>query len=176
MKSALVVIDVQCDVVANAYRRDEVVANIASLVRRARKEGVLVVWVQQNDEDLAKGSDGWKYVPELDLADSDPVIHKQFGDSFEGADLDAVLQANDIERLVVCGAQTDACIRSTLHGAIARGFSATLVSDAHTTNGCVYASPPLTAEQVVSHTNFYWDWQRTPKARGGVECSADVAL
>jgi len=35
--------------------------------------------------------------------------------------------------LVVAGAQTDACIRSTLHGALVGGYDATLVSDAHTT-------------------------------------------
>jgi len=159
MKSALLVIDVQRDVVANAYRRDEVIANIAGLVDRARKEGVSVIWVQHSDDELVKGSEGWAYVDELRMGDGDPVVHKQFGDSFEGTNLDELLQERGIDRLVVCGAQTDACIRSTLHGALARGYNATLVSDAHTTDDCTWATPPLTAEQVVAHTNFYWKWQ-----------------
>jgi len=75
---------------------------------------------------------------------------------------------------VVCGAQTDACIRSTLHGAIARGYNATLVSDAHTTDDCSWATPPLSAEQVIAHTNFYWKWQRTPRAAGGTSLTAEV--
>jgi nicotinamidase-related amidase len=176
MKSALLVIDVQRDVVANAFRRDEVIANIAGLVERARKEGVPVIWVQHSDDELVMGSDGWAYVDELRMSDREPVVYKQFGDSFEGTNLDELLQESGVECLVVCGAQTDACIRSTLHGALARGYSATLVSDAHTTDDCTWATPPLTAEQVIAHTNFYWKWQRTPRAAGGTSLAAEVVF
>jgi nicotinamidase-related amidase len=176
MNSAVVVIDMQRDVVANAFRRDEVIANIAGLVVRARKEGVPVIWVQHSDDELVKGSEGWAYVDELRMADDEPVVHKQFGDSFEGTNLDELLQEHGVERLVVCGAQTDACIRSTLHGAIARRYNATLVSDAHTTDDCSWAIPPLSAEQVIAHTNFYWKWQRTPRAAGGTSLTAEVVF
>ena len=176
MKSALLVIDVQRDVVANAFRRDEVIANIAGLVDRARKEGVPVIWVQHSDDELVKDSAGWAYVDELRMNDGEPVVHKQFGDSFEGTNLDELLQGHAVAHLVVCGAQTDACIRSTLHGALARGYNATLVSDAHTTDDCTWATPPLTAEQVVAHTNFYWNWQRTPRAAGGTSLAAEVVF
>jgi len=176
MKKALLVIDVQRDVVANAFRRDDVIANISGLVDRARKEGVSVIWVQHSDDELVKGSEGWAYVDELHMVDGEPVVHKQFGDSFEGTNLDELLQESGVKRLVVCGAQTDACIRSTLHGAIARGYSATLVSDAHTTDDCTWATPPLSAEQVIAHTNFYWNWQRTPRAAGGTSLTAEVAF
>lgn len=174
MRSALVVIDVQRDVVANAFRRDEVIANIAGLVDRARNARVPVIWVQHSDEELVKGSEGWAYVRELRAEEGEPVVHKQFGDSFEGTNLDELLQEREIDQLVVCGAQTDACIRSTLHGAVARGYSATLVSDAHTTDDCSWATPPLTAEQVIANTNFYWKWQRTPRAVGGTALSSEV--
>ena len=174
MKSALLVIDVQRDVVANACRRNEVIANIAGLVESARKAGVPVIWVQHSDDELVKGSAGWAYVDELHIADDEPVVHKQFGDSFEGTELDELLQKRAIEQLIVCGAQSDACIRSTLHGAIARGYNATLVSDAHTTDDCSWATPPLSAEQVIAHTNFYWNWQRTPRAVGGTTLAAEV--
>ena len=174
MKSALLVIDVQRDVVANAFRRDEVIANISGLIDRSRKEGVPVIWVQHSDDELVKGSEGWAYVDELRMGDGEPVVHKQFGDSFEGTNLDELLQERGVDRLVVCGAQTDACIRSTLHGAVARGYSATLVSDAHTTDDCTWATPPVTAEQVIAHTNFYWNWQRTPRAAGGTVATSEV--
>ncbi len=176
MKSALLVIDVQRDVVANAHRRNEVIVNISGLVERARKEGVPVIWVQHSDDELVKGSEGWAYVDELRMSDREPVVNKQFGDSFEGTNLDEMLQDLAVDHLVVCGAQTDACIRSTLHGALARGYSATLVSDAHTTDDCTWATPPLTAEQVIAHTNFYWKWQRTPRAAGGTSLAAEVVF
>ena len=176
MKSALLVIDVQRDVVVNEFRRDEVIANISGLIDRSQKEGVPVIWVQHLDDELVMSSDGWAYVDELHMVDGEPVVHKQFGDSFEGTNLDELLQESGVERLVVCGAQTDACIRSTLHGALARGYSATLVSDAHTTDDCTWATPPLTAEQVIAHTNFYWKWQRTPRAAGGTSLAAEVVF
>ena len=176
MKTALLVIDVQRDVVANAFRRNEVVANIEHLVESARKAGVPVIWVQHSDDELVKGSEGWAYVSELRMGNGEPVVHKQFGDSFEGTNLDELLQELAIEQLIVCGAQTDACIRSTLHGAIARGYNATLVSDAHTTDDCTWATPPLSAEQVIAHTNFYWNWQRTPRAVGGTSLTAEVVF
>ena len=105
MKKALLVIDVQRDVVANAFRRDDVIANISGLVDRARKEGVSVIWVQHSDDELVKGSEGWAYVDELRMGDGDPVVHKQFGDSFEGTNLDELLQERGIDRLVVCAAR-----------------------------------------------------------------------
>jgi nicotinamidase-related amidase len=176
MKKALLVIDVQRDVVANAFRRNEVVANIEHLVESARKAEVPIIWVQHSDDELVKGSEGWAYVSELRMGNGEPVVHKQFGDSFEGTNLDELLQELAIEQLIVCGAQTDACIRSTLHGAIARGYNATLVSDAHTTDDCTWATPPLSAEQVIAHTNFYWNWQRTPRAVGGTSLTAEVVF
>ncbi|NCV75524.1 cysteine hydrolase, partial [bacterium] len=60
--------------------------------------------------------------------------------------------------------------------AIARGYDATLVSDAHTTDDCTYSEPPVSAEQVIAHTNFYWNWQRTASARGGTVKSADLGF
>ena len=65
MKSALLVVDVQRDVVANAYRRDAVIGNISELVNRARNLNVLIIWVQHSDDELIEGSDGWAYVPAL---------------------------------------------------------------------------------------------------------------
>ena len=53
--TALVVIDVQKGVVAEAHERDAVVANIATLVDRARDEGVPIVWVQHSDERAGAG-------------------------------------------------------------------------------------------------------------------------
>ena len=55
--TALVVVDVQNGVVGNAHDRDAVVANIASLVSRARAEQVPVVWVQHSSEELPEGSE-----------------------------------------------------------------------------------------------------------------------
>jgi nicotinamidase-related amidase len=172
-QTALVVIDVQRDVVANAHERDAVIANIASLVDRARVEHVPVVWVQHADDQLVADTDGWQYVAELQRAEGEPLVHKQYGDSFEDTTLEVELAARGVGRLVVTGAQTDACIRATLHGAFTRGYDAVLVSDAHTTEDFSdYGLPP--ADKVIAHTNMYWTWQAGPGRTAEVVPTADV--
>jgi nicotinamidase-related amidase len=171
--TALLVVDVQNGVVAGAPRRDAVVANVGSLVDRARRDDVPVVWVQHSDEGLAKGSDDWRIVPELAPGDAEPLVEKHWGDSFEDTSLESVLSRLGVGRLVVVGAQTDACIRSTLHGAFARGYDATLVSDAHTTEDqTAWGAPP--PEQVIAHTNLYWNHQTAPGRTAGTIATEDV--
>jgi nicotinamidase-related amidase len=173
--TALMVIDVQKGVVGDAHDRDTVVANIGALVDRARDEGVPIVWVQHSGDDLATGSDAWKYVPELARQESEPLVHKTYGDSFEATDLEAVLAAAGIGRLVVTGAQTDACIRSTIHGAFARGYDVMLVGDAHTTEDqTAWGAPP--PDQVIAHTNLYWRYQSAPGRTAGVTETKDVTF
>ena len=173
--TALMVIDVQKGVVADAHQRNAVVANIRRLVDKAREEGVPVVWVQHSDEQLEKGSDAWEYVPELARQDSEPLVHKTFGDSFEGTDLEEVLAKAGVGRLVVTGAQTDACIRSTIHGAFARGYDVTLVGDAHTTEDqSAWGAPP--PDKVIAHTNLYWQYQAAPGRTAGVTETKDVTF
>jgi nicotinamidase-related amidase len=171
--TALLVIDVQNGVVAGAHRRDEVVANVGSLVERARREGVPVVWVQHSDDNLVRGSDDWRIVPELTPDQAEPLVEKNYGDSFEDTVLETVLSDLGVGRLVVVGAQTDACVRSTLHGAFARGYDATLVSDAHTTEDLTaYGAPP--PDQVIAHTNLYWKYQTAPGRTAGTVETGDV--
>ena len=172
--TALLVVDVQNGVVAGAHERDVVVANVATLVEKARQEQVPVIWVQHADAGgLAKGSDGWQIVPELAPDDSEPLIEKIYGDSFEDTVLETVLSGLGVGRLVVAGAQTDACIRSTLHGAFVRGYDTTLVSDAHTTEDLTaWGAPP--PGQVIAHTNLYWADQSAPGRTAGTVETKDV--
>ncbi|MFY1576582.1 cysteine hydrolase family protein [Verrucosispora sp. WMMD703] len=171
--TALLVIDVQNGVVADAHDRDGVIANINTVLGKARAEGVPVVWVQHSDEGLPPGSEAWQYVPELLRQDTEPLVHKRYGDSFEDTDLEAVLAERGVGRLVVTGAQTDACIRSTLHGAFVRGYDATLVGDAHTTEDLTaYGAPP--PEQVIAHTNLYWSFHSAPGRQAGTVQAAEV--
>lgn len=172
--TALLVIDVQNDVVGNAYERDRVVANIATLVDKARSEEVPVLWVQHSDTGMPIGSQGWDYVPELQRLDSEPLVHKSYGDSFESTDLEERLAERGVGRLVVTGAQTEACIRSTLHGALVRGYDATLVSDAHTSEDMREWGLPVTPEQSIAYTNMYWSWAAAPGRKGGVASTAEV--
>ncbi|MEQ7011053.1 isochorismatase family protein [Actinopolymorpha sp. B17G11] len=173
--SALMVIDVQIGVVADAYERDTVVANIGTLVDRAREEGVPIVWVQHSSEQMTTGSESWAYVSELRRQESEPLVHKTFADSFEDTDLEDVLAKAGVGRLVVTGAQTDECIRSTIHGAFVRGYDVTLVGDAHTTEDLSpWGAPP--PDKVIAHTNLYWQNHSAPGRTAGVTETKDVTF
>ena len=173
--TALLVIDVQSGVVEGAYERDAVVANIRSLVEKARRGRVAVVWVQHSDEQLARGSDEWQIIPELTPGDAEPVVEKNYGDSFEETTLETVLSGLRVGRLFVVGAQTDACVRATLHGALVRGYDAILVSDAHTTEDqTAWGAPP--PDQVIAHTNLYWTYETAPGRTAGTVKTSDIDL
>jgi len=171
--TALLVIDVQNGVVGGAHQRDAVVANVSSLVDKARLERVPVVWVQHSDQGLPRGSREWRIVPELLPGDAEPLVDKSYGDSFEETSLETVLSGLGVGRLIVVGAQTDECIRSTLHGAVVRGYDATLVSDAHTTEDqTAWGAPP--PEQIIAFTNLYWKHHTAPGRTAGTISTRDV--
>jgi nicotinamidase-related amidase len=171
--TALLVVDVQNGVVRGSYDPDPVVANIGALVDKARAAGVDVVWVQHESDELPPGSESWRLLDELVPRDTEPLVHKRYGDSFEDTDLESVLGERGVGRLVVAGAQSDACIRCTLHGAITRGYDATLVADAHTTEDLTsYGAPP--PDKVIAHTNLYWQYHEAPGRTAGTVATADV--
>jgi nicotinamidase-related amidase len=171
--TALLVIDVQNGVVGEAHDRDAVVANIGTLVERARAADVDVVWVQHNSDDLQRDGESWQIVPELAPGESEPHVQKAYADSFEETDLEAVLAERGVGRLFVAGAQTDECIRSTLHGAIVRGYDATLVADAHTTEDLSEYGAP-SPDKVIAHTNLYWQYHTAPGRTAGTVSTVDT--
>ena len=171
--TALLVIDVQQGVMANCIKSDEVIENINSLVAKARAADVPVVWIQHESQDLPLDSPQWQLAPGLKTNDDEPHVGKKYGDSFEDTRLETVLSDLKVGHLVVSGAQTDACVRSTLHGAVARGYDALLVSDAHTTEDMTdWGAPP--PEQVIAHTNLYWSFQQQPGRKAGTVKTDEV--
>jgi nicotinamidase-related amidase len=171
--TALLVVDVQKGVVEKAHERAAVLANIAALVERARAEDVPVVWVQHSDAGLVRGSDEWRIAPELVPRDAEPLVEKSYGDAFEDTELEVVLSGLAVGRLIVVGAQTDACIRSTLHGAFVRGYDTMLVSDAHTTDDSTEWGAPA-PELVIAHQNLFWKYAAAPGRTAGTVATREV--
>ena len=173
--TALLVVDLQNGVVAGAHERAAVLKTVADLVARARRENVPVVWVQHTEPHLPHGAEEWRIVPELGASDAEPHIEKSYGDSFEATDLEATLAGLGVGRLIVVGAQTDQCIRATLHGALVRGYDTILVGDAHTTeDATAWGAPP--PGQVIAHTNLYWAQEKAPGRTGGTTAARDVSF
>ena len=171
-KTALLVIDVQNDVVVNGHNRDGIVATIARLVDRARAEGAPIIWVQHADDELVADTPGWEIVRELEVLSEEPVVHKHHRDAFDGTSLINELASLGVARLVITGAQTDFCVRWTLHGAQSRGYNTVLVSDAHTTEDGGPGMP--TAAQLIEHTNRFWRHATSSGGTGSVVSAVDV--
>jgi nicotinamidase-related amidase len=172
---AVLVIDFQNGVIADVYERDRVAANINQLIDKARAANVAVIWVQDVDGGRDQGSEAWQITPELRTRPDEPRVQKSYGDAFEATDLEELLAAAGIGKLFVAGAQTDACIRSTLHGAVTRGYDTILVGDAHTTEDLTEWGNPSPA-QVIAHTNLYWRYHSAPDREVGVLNTAEVSF
>lgn len=170
---ALLVVDVQMGVVDGAHDAKGVVANIAAVVEKARDAGVKVIWVRHANARLTPGSDIWQIVPALKPASGEAIVEKRYPDAFEETVLEKLLAQGMIGRLFVAGLQTDECIRSTLHGALVRGYDTILVGDAHTTEDQTPWGAP-SPDKVIAHTNLYWASHRAPGRETGVVKTAEL--
>jgi len=154
--AALLVIDVQCGVVADGWDREGVLKRISGLIGHARKIDVPVIYIQHEEEDyppMSRGGDDWQICDEVAPREGEVVIAKRYPDAFADTDLRATLEDLGIGKLIIAGAQSDACIRATTYRSIADGFGVTLVSNCHTTSGREFNGVEISAEQIVAHVN-----------------------
>jgi nicotinamidase-related amidase len=163
-RTALLVIDVQEANTADGYQREEVIDRIGGLIDRAKQADTPVVWVQHHADGspLERGTDGWQIVERVRPSDDEILVEKQYLDSFVETDLREHLDRLGVGHLVLCGAATDACIRSTAQRAQIEGYDVTLVADGHTTDVGPWPLPlpdgtevPIGAEQMIAYTNFF---------------------
>lgn len=176
-KSALIVIDVQNGVMEASWNPDVVVGRIASLVDRARREGVPVVYVQHEIPaypPMARGANGWQIDARIAPQPGETVVPKQFQDSFANTRLADVLDAMDVTHLVIAGAQSDACVRATMFRAMSEGWQVTLVSNCHTTEDCEIDGEVIPAEQIVKHMNASMQYLEYPGRSVEVVAHDDV--
>ena len=154
--SALLVIDVQVGVMAEAFERDVKIANMSKAIEKARGESIPVIWVQHSDGGLVLESAEWEVVSELSPMPSEARVRKTFRSSFEETNLEEVLKGLGVSHLYVCGAETNNCVRHTSHTALEEGYDVTLISDAHTTTGFEWNGYIIDAARVIDdqNTNF----------------------
>lgn len=174
--SALLVIDLQKGVLPGCVDVPGVLERTAALVDRARAAGTPVVWVQHEADGMEEGTPPFELADELAPAEGEPRVLKHYRDAFADTDLDEVLEGLDVGRLVIAGAQTDYCIRTTAQSAAVRGFDVTLVSDAHTTTDTEWDGVAIGGQQIVAHTNRYFAGLRYPGQLFAAEPAASVVL
>ena len=185
MKTALLVIDVQNDIVAGmgtperqpAIDRalDEIVMRLRGLQAKARQPGHPVAPVQHDGgpgDELEEGTAGWEIRKELSLQPGDVLVEKRSCDSFHETDLQTVLEQRNISHLVVGGCQTQYCVDTTVRRAVSLGYDVTLIGDAHTTGD----TASLQFADIVAHHNETLSGFRAGNARVRVRTAADISF
>lgn len=159
----LLVVDVQTGVMQEAWDAPRVIDKVALSVDKARAQGVPVIWVQHESEELPHGSAQWQWVPGLMPAAGELRIHKRFNSSFEQTALDDELARLGATHITLAGAATNWCIRATAYGALDRGYDVTLVKDAHTTGTMVLEDgQTIEAASVIRDLNIAMTWLQYP--------------
>ncbi len=149
MSTALLVIDVQAGLIDGAHEAEQLLANIADLIARARRASVPVIYLQHNSATwppLERGAPTWQIHPRVAPAPDEPVLDKTASDAFYQTTLLTELERRGVRRVVVTGMQSEYCVDTTCRSALSRDFDVILASDAHTTGG-------PTAARVIAHHN-----------------------
>jgi nicotinamidase-related amidase len=173
-QTVLMVVDVQVGVVAQAWDAPRVVANVARAVQRAREAAVPVVWVQHHNHELPRGSAQWQWVPELQPAAGEVLVHKSYNSSFEQTGLEDELARLGATHIVLAGAASNWCIRATAYGALDRGYDLTLLKDAHTTEHLELDGVIIEAAQIVQELNTAMTWLEYPGRRNATATAEAV--
>lgn len=85
--------------------------------------------VRERNALRANSSDA-QFVAPLRVEAADIVIDKRRFDSFLGTDLDLILRAKEIKRVIVAGVSTNVCVESTVRSASERGYNVVVARDA----------------------------------------------
>jgi nicotinamidase-related amidase len=154
MATALLIIDVQqalCTGEEECFEINRVIENINHMSIRARIAGVPVVFIQHEEADgpLVHDTAGWQLAEGLETEPEDIRVRKTTPDSFYRTNLQKMLQREEIERLIICGLQTDYCVNATVRQALKLGYDVVLAADAHSTvdNGS------LSADDIIAEHN-----------------------
>jgi nicotinamidase-related amidase len=114
------------------------VARVRKILSWARRTGHGVAFMQQNSpppDQLSPGQPGFPIWPALGQAEGEPTFAKMVENSFTSAELRRWVRETGTDEVIVIGAATNHCVKSTVRGAVEEGLKVTVVSDAHSTGG-----------------------------------------
>ena len=154
---ALLIIDMQNGCFAGSPPRHDAAGTLARINQLAgcvRPRGP-IIFIQHTDahEGLARGSEAWHLLDELDRSPDDAIEEKTACDAFLDTRLQSLLERHAVTELIITGCATDFCVDTTLRSACSRGFSVTVANDAHTTRD----RPHLDARKIIEHHHYMWE-------------------
>lgn len=183
LPTALLVIDMQRDMLGASegeltpYRAEEILANTAAMLTRARAAGAEVIFVRHVEPDyppMNSGHPGFEVHDAIAPLPGEPQVDKLACDAFCDTPLVELLTGRGVTHLAVCGLQTEMCVDSTSRSAVHRGLCVTLASDAHSTYA--FDGAALSPDQIIAHHNKTLGGIPHPTARITVTPSAEIVF
>ncbi|HEY0574644.1 MAG TPA: cysteine hydrolase family protein [Pseudonocardia sp.] len=153
--STLILIDCQNTYIKGVLELDGVQAALdeaAVLLDRARAAGIPIIHIQHDDGPGSlydiHGESG-AIVARVAPRNGEPVVVKNYPNSFVGTDLEERLRAGSAANLVIAGFMTHMCVNSTARGAFNLGFAPTVVAGATATRALPLSGAGAGADAVV---------------------------
>ncbi|MFE4940352.1 isochorismatase family protein [Streptomyces sp. NPDC056649] len=144
-RAALLIIDMQEEMMPIMHLPDRTIGTIAGLSVRARASNVPVITVQQQGCGDA--------LPELAPRDGELVVTKTSADAFLDTDLDETLIRLGVTEVLVTGFATENCVETTARQALSHGYDLVLVADGHTTSVRSQPTDFALPDQSIAHHN-----------------------
>lgn len=153
IKQLLLIIDVQQDLVEGndtespVFLKDQLISNVNTVIEKAHKENIPVVFVRDLDVAGGKG-EGFEVHRNIHVEDA-RFFNKSATNAFYGTGLLEYVKAEEFNHLIIMGCETQHCIDSAVRTATINGMDVTLVGDGHSTKG----NEVLSGEQIIRHHN-----------------------
>lgn len=148
MKLILMIIDMQKDFFEKEVLAEQskvLIENINYLISEFREKNLPIIWIRQamkadfSDAPLAskksgkavvvEGTEGYELLDGLNFREADYRVIKRRYSGFFGTNSEQILDKEKVDKLVVCGINTHACVRMTVIDAYQRDFEVIVARD-----------------------------------------------
>ena len=150
----LLVIDTQ-NLITNQglYEFDLFKENVKRLISAAREGGNEVIYVRHEDEEMAKGTEGFEIYDEFAPINGERIFDKRVNSAFKDTGLSEYLREKGETEIMVVGLQIDYCIDATVKCGFEHGFKIVVPKYANST----FDNEFMTAEETYRYYNdFIW--------------------
>ena len=145
MKTAFIIIDVQNILVETGFETQKLLEKIFYLQDQARKQHI------ETEEALT--SEDWKLSPLLKRQSDEKVFQKRYNSMFKETGLKEYLDQQGIEKLVLCGMQTEYCVDTSIKVAFEHGYKLVVPEGTVTT----FDGDDIPAETINEFYENIWD-------------------
>lgn len=143
MKKIIIVVDMINDFVTGKLgspRAQKIVPDVAALLKKARKQGIQVIYLRDahsaTDKELGiwgqhamKDTPASEIIPELKPEKDDIVIEKKWYSGFVDTELPAILKKTGADTLIFVGVSTDICVQNNVGHAYFSGYRTVVLQD-----------------------------------------------